>query len=228
VADIQGAMQWFTGNLVDVLVCGAPRKDFDAAALIEQAMRTQPKCERVLAVDSRQWNRKAVAALSASGLVHRVIHAPADADTFYQVVEEALGRRYISDEYSRLSHEVEVAEREMLRIDEDRRRLATENQMLRDQAQGGYRVLQDVLAGVPWPVIGIDDAGLIALANDAACERFAARGFAPGIALAAVLPELGAGDAVAQVELDGVQYRCRWRASSLGAGRVLLLEEENG
>ena len=120
-------------------------------------------------------------------------------------------------------HEVEVAEREMLRIEEDRRRLASENQMLREQAHGGFRILQDVLAEVPWPVIGIDVAGQIVLANDVACERFAARGFAPGIVLAAVLPELeqvGAGD---EVELDDVRYRCRWRAS--GDGRVLLLDE---
>lgn len=226
VADIQGARQWLTGNLVDVLVCGAPHKDFDAAALIEQAMLTQPKCERILVADSRQWTRKTVAALGASGQVHRVIHTPADADTFYQVVEEALSRRYISDEYSRLSHEVEVAEREMLRIDEDRRRLAAENQMLRDQAQAGYLILQDVLAGMPWPVIGIDEAGLVALANDAACERFAARGLAPGIALAAVLPEVVARDAKPRVELDGVNYRCRWRVSSVGGGHVLVLEEE--
>lgn len=167
-----------------------------------------------------------MAALGASGQVHRVIHTPADADTFYQVVEEALSRRYISDEYSRLSHEVEVAEREMLRIDEDRRRLAAENQMLRDQAQAGYLILQDVLAGMPWPVIGIDEAGLVALANDAACERFAARGLAPGIALAAVLPEVVARDAKPRVELDGVNYRCRWRVSSVGGGHVLVLEEE--
>jgi PAS domain-containing protein len=156
-----------------------------------------------------------------------VIHAPAEADTFYQIVEEALSRRYISDEYSRLSHEVEVAEREMLRIDEDRRRLAMENQILRDQAQAGYLILQDVLAGMPWPVIGIDEAGLIALANDAACQRFAARGLAPGIALVAVLPEVGSGEAKPRVELDGVKYRCRWRLSSVGGGQVLVLEEEN-
>jgi len=231
VADVQGAAQWFTGNLVDVLVCGAPRKDFDAAALIELATRAQPKCERILVADSRQWNRKAVAALSASGQVHRVIRVPADAASFHQVVDEALSRRYISDEYSRLSHEVEVAEREMLRIEEDRKRLESENLMLREQAHGGYRILQDVLAELPWPVIGIDEAGLIVLANDAACERFAARGFAPGIAMAAVLPEVGSFDSAVRVELDGVNYRCRWRHSGgdgPGGGRILVLEEEAG
>ena len=231
VADVQGAVQWFTGNLVDVLVCGAPRKDFDAAALIELATRAQPKCERILVADSRQWNRKAVAALSASGQVHRVIRVPADAASFHQVVDEALSRRYISDEYSRLSHEVEVAEREMLRIEEDRKRLESENLMLREQAHGGYRILQDVLAELPWPVIGIDEAGLIVLANDAACERFVARGFAPGIAMAAVLPEVGSFDSAVRVELDGVNYRCRWRHSGgdgPGGGRILVLEEEAG
>jgi diguanylate cyclase (GGDEF)-like protein/PAS domain S-box-containing protein len=225
--DLQGAMQWFSGNLVDILVCGAPHKGFDAVSLIQLAAAAQPKCERILLADSKQWGRKPVVELSSSGLVSRVIHLPIEPAALRQVVEETLGRRHISDEYSRLSHEVEVAERELLRIEEERSRLIDENKSLQAQERQGFNILQEVLTEVPWPIFGIDESGLIALANDAAFERFATRGAIPGATLESVLPEiLGIGHK-AKVKLDGVEYICRWRQIELdgsGDGRLLFLE----
>ena len=228
VPDLPGALQWFAGNLVDVLVCGAPHKGFDAATLIRRAAETQPKCERLLLADRRQWNRKIVAELSGSGQVHRVIHLPVDAAAFHEAVEESLNRRYISDEYGRLSHEVEVAGRELVRIEEDRRRLLSENKALLAQERRGFQILQEVLAELPWPVLGIDEFGQVALANDAALRRFAERGLLPGVLLDSVLPGVVASVGKAGIEIDGVEYRCRWR--EVGAeegrnGRLLLLEE---
>jgi len=226
--DLQAALQWFSGNLVDVLVCGAPRKDFDAVALIAQAAQSQPQCERILLADKKQWTRKPVAALSSSGAVHRVIHLPIDAAALQLIVEEALSRRHISDEYSRLSHEVEIAERELVRVEEERIRLANENRILQAQERQGYLLLQQVLAEMPWPVFGIDDDGLIALANDVALQKFAARGAIPGASLAAVLPEAATHDHKQPVTLDDAAYICRWRQIALDGsanGRLLLLEE---
>ena len=226
--DLQGALQWFSGNLVDVLVCGAPRKDFDAVALIAQAAQSQPQCERILLADKKQWTRKPVAALSSSGAVHRVIHLPIDAGALQLIVEEALSRRYISDEYSRLSHEVEIAERELVRVEEERIRLAKENKILLAQERQGYLLLQQVLTEMPWPVFGIDDDGLIALANDVALQKFSARGAVPGASLEAVLPEATVCDNKLPVTLDDATYICRWRQIALDGsanGRLLLLEE---
>lgn len=226
--DIQGALQWFSGNLVDVLVCGAPRKGFNAEALIRQAAELQPRCERILLADSKQWNRKPVAELSSSGLVHRVIHLPVEADAFQLVVEETLSRRHISDEYSRLSHEVEVVERQLVRIEEDRRRLLDENQALQVQERQGYRILQGVLAELPLAVIGVDENGLIALANDAALEQFVQRSLLPGAVLHQVLPEVESVADNGTLSIDGISYSCRSRQLSLDEtriGRLLLLEE---
>jgi len=228
-SDFDAAMQWFAGNLVDVLVCGSPRKDFDVAGVIRQAALSQPQCERILLADSRQWNRKLVAELSGSGLVHRVIHLPAEAVAFRQTVEEALNRRHISDEYSRLSHEVEIAERELVRVEEDRRRLAAENKALQEQESQGYRILQEVVGELPWPVLGMDDEGMLALINEAAYACFSARGLAPGTSLTSLLPELASLDEHAAVAIDGRDYLCRWRPVNLGgsvSGRLLLLEEK--
>ena len=227
-SDLQGAMQWFSGNLVDILVCGAPSKSFDAVSLIQLAAQAQPQCERILLADSKQWSRKPVVELSSSGMVSRVIHLPIEPAALRQVVEETLGRRHISDEYSRLSHEVEVAERELVRIEEERIRLLDENQSLHAQERQGYQILQEVLTEMPWPIFGIDESGLIALANDAAFERFAARGAIPGALLESVLPEVIGIDHKGNIRLDGVEYICRWRQIKLdgsGDGRLLFLEE---
>ncbi len=226
--DLHSAMQWFSGNLVDVLICGAPKKGFDAVTLIRQAAETQPQCERILLADKKQWSRKPVAELTSTGAVHRVIHLPIEVASLKLIVEETLGRRHISDEYSRLSHEVEIAERELVRIEEDRIRLAEENKALQAQERQGYLILQEVLTEVPWPVFGIDDCGLIALANDAAFQRFALRGAIPGASLEAVLPEAAGLGNRASVILDGTTYVCRWRHIALDGstnGRLLLLEE---
>jgi len=225
--DMPGALQWLSGNLVDVLVCGAPRRGFNAEELIRQAAGMQPRCERMLLADSRQWNRKAVADLSSSGLVHRVIHLPVEADAFQLVVEESLSRRHISDEYSRLSHEVEVVERQLVSIEEDRRRLLEENQVLQVQERQGYRILQEVLAELPLSVIGIDENSQIVLANDAALQAFASRGLFLGAELERVLPEVASLSDNETLSINGNFYRCRWRQLSLEesrVGRLLLLE----
>ena len=52
--------------------------------------------------------------MAGAGLLQRVLHAPFDDVVFRQTVEDALQGRHISDEYSRLSHEVEVAERALV------------------------------------------------------------------------------------------------------------------
>jgi PAS domain-containing protein len=225
--DIQGALQWFTGDLVDVLVCGAPHKGFNVAELINQAVQMQPRCERILLADSKQWNRKPVAELSSSGLVHRVIHLPVEAEAFQQVLEETLSRRHISDEYSRLSHEVEVVERQLVRIEEDRRRLLDENQALQVQERQGYRILQGVLAELPMAVIGVDVSGLVVLANDAAIQAFSPRGLVSGALLDSVLPEVARLADSGSLSIDGVSYLCRRRQLSVdesNVGRLLLLE----
>ncbi|MCH2219636.1 MAG: hypothetical protein MK097_04825, partial [Dechloromonas sp.] len=225
------AMQWLSGNLVDVLVCGAPRKGFDSAALIRLAGELQPRCERILLADSRQWSRKSVAELSSSGLVHRVIHLPVELDAFCRVVDDALNRRHISEEYSRLSHEVEVVERQLLQAEEDRRRLSDENRALQAQERQGYLILQEVLSALPIPVIGVDAGGLVALVNEAAISRFAGRGIAPGVELAAIIPELGESRSGSHVVIDGISYDCSSRQMgvlSQAEGRFFLLNETAG
>jgi diguanylate cyclase (GGDEF)-like protein/PAS domain S-box-containing protein len=228
-ADAEGALQWFSGNLADVLVCGGPRKGFDALAVIQRAAIMQPQCERILLVDEKQWHRKKVAEMAGSGIVQRVLHMPLDGLAFLQTVEDALQRRHISDEYSRLSHEVEVAERALVNIEVERRRLEAENRELHALESRGYAILQEVISVLPWPVAGLDQDGMLAMINSAATDEFAQRGLSIGMSLAEVLPELPAPGKNDRITMDGKAYQCLWRQVGLGGtahGQLLILQRE--
>ena len=228
LADFDEAIQWLSDNLVDVLVCGATGKDFDSQALVRRAAEMQPLCERILVVDSKEWNQAWIGELSGAGVVHRLIHLPADAVAFRKTVEEAMLRRHIADEYTRLAQEVDSAGRETMRLEEERRRLTAENAVLR-QAEGlGYRILQDLVAELPWAVLCVDDAGMIVLVNDAGEKMFADRGVAHGGELAEILPEIAGLDGSGTVLVDGRALRCRCREVAVGDGRMvrlMILEE---
>lgn len=228
-ADADAAIQWFSGNLADVLVCGGPRKGFDALAVIQRAAIMQPLCERMLVVDEKQWHRKKVAEMAGSGIVQRVLHMPLDVVAFRQTVEDALQRRHISDEYSRLSHEVEVAERALVYAEEERRRLEVENRELHALESRGFAILQEVVSVLPWPVAGLDQDGMLAMVNTAATDEFAGRGLVIGLALAEVLPELPPLGSNDRIIIDGKAYQCLWRQVSLGGtayGQLLMLQRE--
>ena len=229
-ADADAALQWFSGNLADVLICGASRKNFDALAVLERVAALQPQCERILLANDRQWHDKKVAAMAGAGLVQRVLHAPVDVIAFRQTVEEALQRRHISDEYSRLSHEVEVAERALFRTEQERRRLEAENRDLHGLEIHGFAILQDVVSALPLPILGFDAEGMVAMLNDAAVEAFGERGLAIGVALSLVFPELPAVGNNEIVAIGERRYQCLWRQASLGGkaqGQLLILQRES-
>lgn len=228
--DADSALQWFGGNLVDVLVCGSPSKRFDAALIIRQVTLLQPLCERIMLLDDKPWGRKQAIELCSAGLVHRVVHLPFEPVALRQAVEEALERRRISDDYGRLSHEVEQVERKLFLVEEERRRLAEENRQLQESGSQGLRILRETLAELPWPVFGIDQEGVLVLINDAAFAAFAGRPLMIGASLNEQIPELPAIGHAVEVCIEGKTYTCRWRTLSSGqsqGGHILLLEERN-
>jgi EAL domain-containing protein (putative c-di-GMP-specific phosphodiesterase class I) len=226
VGDVEAAMLWLAGNQADVLVCAAPDAHFDAATVIREFARNQPRCERILLVGPHAAG-EAVDALCADGLVHRLIRQPFEAAVLRQMVEEGLERRRLADDYGRLSHQVDEVERKLLHADEERSRLEAENRQLQATEIQGYRILQEMLIELPWPVLGIDDEGMLVLINDAAAAAFAGRGLDVGGLLQAQLPELPLAGLGAEAVIDGKTYHCRWRELRLGrevSGQLLLLE----
>lgn len=224
--DLESARRCLADSLLDVLVCGTPHKHFDAAGVIRLAARMQPLCERLLLVDDRPWNRKQAIDLCAAGLVHRVVHQPFERAELHGMIEEALERRRIADDYTRLSQELEATGRKLVHAEEARQRLEREKRELQATEAQGYRLLQEMLAELPWPVFGLDDEGMLAMLNEAALAAFPERGLAIGLPLGSLVPELPPSGVSAETEIGDVAYHCRWRELRPGSGQLLLLERK--
>lgn len=223
--DVESARQWFAGNLADVVVCGSPRRDFDALGLLRDARDMQPLCERFVLADDQHWRMLGIA--SSDGTADRLLRLPIEPDTLRRLIEEALERRQITDEHDRLAEEMEVATREIVRIESERRELEVEYQRLQEQEHNSYVIMQQVMHELPWPVLGVDADGILALVNTAAENEFADRMAVVGNLLAEVLPEVPTYPEHGMVEVDGKYYQTWWRtvqAGNSGYGRLLLLQ----
>lgn len=225
--DEEAARQWFAGNLADVLICGVPRRDFDALSLLRQARALQPQCERLLLVDGRHW--RTVGAVTSDGTVNRLMRLPLKSETLRSIVEESLLQRQISEDFGRLSEEVETAARELVRVEEERRRLEVANRSLQELGGNGYAILQSVMLQLPWPAFGVDGDGLLAMASETALQAFAERMPVIGTPFAEILPELdqAKGDLV---EIGDKTYRVVRRTIEVEGkpiGDLLFLQEGN-
>jgi len=146
-----------------------------------------------------------------------------------QTIEDILSRRQVVDEHQRLQQEIEVAERQLLRSEEERASLANENLRLKNQEALAARVLADVVRELPWPVLGVDDENVLVMANDLALASLGDLGFCLGLPLAECLPMLDTAGEGEKLTVAGRIYAVYSRPVQLGAtasGRLLLLEEQ--
>jgi len=87
-----------------------------------------------------------------------------------------------------------------------------------------------VMHELPWPVIGIDADGLMALVNAAAEQEFVTRPVVIGSLLTEVFPEAPVYPENGSMVADGRHYQTWWRtvqAGSAGYGRLLLMQRKD-
>jgi len=227
VADGKGARQWLADNLTDVLVCGAPREDFNALGVLALARELQPTCERILLAEETHWQQ--VAATSVDGRADRLVRLPVPDEVLHQIVEEALVRRRLADDFGRLTEEMAVSQRELMRVEQECRRLTEENHQLLRRDQQGYAVLQEIMSVLPWPVVAVDHDGLVVMVNPAAAGVLSDGELCIGSSLAERLPQaadLQDGDCLS---LAQGRFRIWWREINVDQqvyGRLMLLQRE--
>jgi len=226
-ADFDSACRWFAGNLADVVVCGPPHRHFDSLALLRAAKEMQPQCERFVLADSRHW--RTVGAAANDGTAHRLFRLPLQPETLRQIVEEALLRRRMSEDYERVTEEAETAARELVRVEEERRRLEQDYRSLKLHERKGYVILQEVMHLLPWPVFGVDDEGILALVSEAALTEFAERLPIIGTPFNEIMPDAPAKDETGVVTYGGRAYHAWWRVVQVDRvtyGYLLFLQRE--
>lgn len=227
VESIDAAHLWLACNVADVVVCAPPRRGFDSLELLRYVREKQPWCESFLLSDARRWSR--LADTANEGLVDHLLRLPLAPEILCRLLHGALQRRQHALEYADLSEAAATSARELVRIEENRMHLEAENRILHHRNRSAYAILQAVIGELPWPVLGIDREGLLALINDSAQRLFADRWPVLGTALRDILPEAPEPCASGLIEAQGESYRAWWREVVVGSdiyGYLLFLQKD--
>jgi CheY-like chemotaxis protein len=170
------------------------------------------------------------------GAVFRFLTKPWDDQQLRRYIEEAFRYKELADENVRLNLRVRTVNQELAssnrRLEEGLRQ--QQQQIARDEAR--LDIAREALHQLPFAVIGIDDAGIIAFANPAAATLLSLRA-AVGAKLAAALPEIDCAmtDASEQEEcmcqIGSQRFFLQWRkmgGSSTFHGKLITLTTGDG
>ena len=215
---------------VDVIVTDQRMPGMSGVEFLRRAKVLHPETMRI--VLSGYTDLQTVTEAINEGAVYKFITKPWEDEQLRGSIAEAFRQKELAEENRRLSMSVQLANRELEDANAQLRQLLAERdeRIVRDQAALG--VMRELLEMLPWPLLGVDEDGLVVMMNQRAEALFGPQGallgmhashLLPGAALPALID--GRADEAA-LELGGVRYRARAQSlglNSAGRGRVLTL-----
>ena len=150
-------------NAVDVIVSDQRMPTMTGVEFLRRVKTIHPDTVRI--VLSGYTELQSITDAINEGAIYKFLTKPWDDDQLRANIEEAFRYKELGDENRRLGHQLQVANVELARSNQQLQELLDANQarMVRDETMLG--VVQAVLYQVPIPIVGIDDAGMIVFAN---------------------------------------------------------------
>ncbi|WP_265949889.1 response regulator [Dechloromonas sp. A34] len=144
---------------VDVIVSDQRMPQMTGVEFLRQVNTMYPDTVRI--VLSGYTELQSITDAINEGAIYKFLTKPWDDEQLRANIQEAFRHKELGDENQRLSAELTL-------VNEQLRRLLAENQreLQRDQVVLG--LVQEILQGVPLPVVGLDDEGMIVCANQEA------------------------------------------------------------
>jgi len=225
------AMKILDERPVDVILSDQRMPGMSGVEFLRKVKLTYPDTVRI--VLSGYADLQFITDAINEGAIYKFLTKPWDDDQLRLRVREAFRSKEIADENMRLTRALQAANEELqIHIVEKERQAR--------QIETVIRTLQEVIQLIPWPIVGVDDDGMIALANSAADEKLATDG-APllGRGIQSVLPSekptwlFGAADIPKYAFLSECHYRVVYRllgnqSEARGALLALLPVEVGG
>ncbi|WP_332847705.1 response regulator [Massilia sp. S19_KUP03_FR1] len=122
--------------------------------------------------------------------IYKFLTKPWDDEQLRGHIAEAFRVKEIADDNLRLHREVQTANLELAATNRRMEALLLENQRQISRDEISLNVAREILQQLPLPVIGLDDAGMIAFINSAAHHLFRHSGALLGESACSVLPDL--------------------------------------
>ncbi len=153
------ALELLDSQPVDVILSDQRMPNMSGVEFLRRVKASHPETIRI--VLSGFTDLQFITDAINEGAIYKFLTKPWDDEQLREQLREAFRSKQIADENLRLTRELQAANSELQAHVADKERQARQIETVLD-------TLREVLQLVPWPIIGIDQDGLIALSNEAA------------------------------------------------------------
>lgn len=218
---------------VDVILSDQRMPGMSGVEFLRQARTLRPETVRL--VLSGYTELQSVTSAINEGAIYKFLTKPWDDEQLRGNIAEAFQHKNLADENRRLSLELQRANQELAAANRRQQEMLDEQRRQLQRDEKALDVLHEVMQLLPWPLLGVDDDGMIAACNEAAEQMLAVPGLLLGEQLQTVLPPplvallQAEGPAPLSLVLDQRPYRVlvrRLGLSSLARGRLLVFLPE--
>lgn len=211
-------LEMLASHRVDVIISDQLMPGMSGVEFLHRVKTLHPDTVRL--VLSGYTDLQAVTDAINEGAIYKFLSKPWDDSILRANIEEAFRHKEMADENRRLHTGLALANSQMTVVNERlQQMLVNKNlQVMRDESL--LNIAQEVLQQLPWPIIGIDDECIIALANTAAdmiCgegKPLLGRDIYASLP-APLLAALGS-SMIVKTDIDINSIRYRLRANSMG------------
>lgn len=177
---------------VDVIVSDQRMPGMLGADFLRKARELAPDSIRIML--SGYTELQSVTDAVNEGAIYKFLTKPWDDEQLRGHIAEAFRVKQSADDNQRLHLEVRTANQELAAANRRMEQLLQEKQRQISRDEISLSVAREILQHLPLPVIGLDDAGMIAFINAAAAALFREHGSLLGSEAGSVLPELFTAD----------------------------------
>jgi CheY-like chemotaxis protein len=175
---------------IDVIVSDQRMPGMLGADFLRKAREIAPESIRIML--SGYTELQSVTDAVNEGAIYKFLSKPWDDEQLRAHIADAFSVKQNADDIQRLHLEVRSANQELAAANRRMEQMLEEKQRQIHRDEISLNVAHEVLQHLPLPVLGMDDTGMIAFANQAAQTLLHHSGALLGEPAAGVLPELGA------------------------------------
>ena len=177
----EDALHILATQSVDVILSDQRMPGMSGVEFLRRVKENHPETIRI--VLSGYTDLQFITDAINEGAIYKFLTKPWDDTQLRDQVREAFHTKRIADENLRLTEALQVANIEL-------QALVADKECQARQIETVLNTLREVLQLIPWPVVGLDEEGMVAMANQAADRLFGNEG-APILGLDAryALPE---------------------------------------
>lgn len=156
------ALDVLAEDRVDVILADQRMPGMSGVEFLRRAKTLHPETVRI--VLSGYIDLQFITDAINEGAIYKFLTKPWDDEQLREQVREAFRSKEVTDENRRLTLALQAANGELQAHVDEQVRQARQIETVLD-------TLQEVLQLIPWPIVGIDEEGMVALSNSAADVR---------------------------------------------------------